>query len=148
MTLLGTGVVAIRTVRDDGALTTRYVTGDHLGGVSVISDEVGTVDERMSYGAFGERRDPTNWQPYSTMPDLTNITDKGYTGQQQLDAVGLVHMNGRVYDPQIGRFLSPDPTVPDPLDGQSFARYAYVENNPLSEIDPSSACFFCGSIHR
>ncbi|HKV96449.1 MAG TPA: RHS repeat-associated core domain-containing protein [Gammaproteobacteria bacterium] len=129
--------MAIRTVRDDGILTTRYVTGNHLGGVSVISDEVGTVDQRMSYGAFGERRDPTTWQPYASMPDLTNITDKGYTGQQQLDAVGLVHMNGRVYDPQIGRFMSADPTVPDLLDGQSFARYAYVENNPLSAIDPS-----------
>ena len=144
----GTGVVAIRTVRDDGILTTRYVTGNHLGGVSAITDEVGTVDERMSYGAFGERRDPATWRPYTSLPDLTNITDKGYTGQQQLDAVGLIHMNGRVYDPQIGRFLSADPTVPDPLDSQSFARYAYVENNPLSAIDPSSACFFCGSIHR
>ena len=144
----GSGVVAIRTVRDDGILTTRYITGNHLGGVSVITDEVGTVDERMSYGAFGERRDPTTWQPYASLPDLTNITDKGYTGQQQLDAVGLIHMNGRVYDPQIGRFISADPTVPDPLDSQSFARYAYVENNPLSAVDPSSARIFNTSIHR
>ena len=54
--------------------------------------------------------------------------------------MGLVHMNGRVYDPVVGRFMSADPTVPDPLDGQSFNRYAYVENNPLSAVDPSGYC--------
>ena len=134
----GTGVVAVRTVRDDGILTTRYITGDHLGSVSEITDEVGTVDERMSYDAFGQRTDPTTWQPYSgTVPNLTDITDKGYTGQQQLDAVAIIHMNGRAYDPQIGRFISADPTVPDPLYSQAFNRYAYVYNNPLSATDPS-----------
>ncbi|HKT31190.1 MAG TPA: RHS repeat-associated core domain-containing protein [Gammaproteobacteria bacterium] len=136
----GNGIVAIRTIRNDGILTTRYITGDHLGSVSEITDEVGDVDERMSYGPFGERRDPATWQPYTTIPDLTDVTDKGYTGQQQMDAVGLVHMNGRVYDPAIGRMISADPTVPDPFDSQSFNRYAYVENNPLSAIDPSGFC--------
>ncbi|MGH8397853.1 MAG: toxin TcdB middle/N-terminal domain-containing protein [Gammaproteobacteria bacterium] len=133
----GNGIVAIRSIQSSGILTTRYITGDHLGGVSEISNEVGGVVERMSYDAFGARRNPTTWQPYSTVPDLTDITDKGYTGQQQLDAVGLIHMNGRVYDPGIGRFISADPTIPDPFDSQSFNRYAYVDNNSLSMTDPS-----------
>ena len=136
----GAGIVAVRTIRSDGILTTRYLTSDHLGSVSVITDEAGNIDERMSYDAFGMRRNPTTWQDYFSLPDLTDITDKGYTDQQQMDAVGLVHMNGRVYDPVVGRFMSADPTVPDPLDGQSFNRYAYVENNPLSAVDPSGFC--------
>ena len=54
-----------------------------------------------------------------------------------LDSVGLVHMNGRVYDQQIGRFISADPFVQDPFDSQSLNRYSYVGNNPLSYTDPS-----------
>ena len=50
---------------------------------------------------------------------------------------GLIHMNGRVYDPIIGRFLSADPFIPNPMSTQSFNRYSYVQNNPLSSTDPS-----------
>jgi len=138
MIMGGTGIVAVRTIQNNGILTTRYITGDHLGSISQISDEVGNVTERMSYDAFGQRTDPTTWQTYTgSVPNLTDTTDKGYTGQQQLDAVGIIHMNGRAYDPQIGRFISADPTIPDPLYSQSFNRYAYVNNNPLSATDPS-----------
>jgi RHS repeat-associated protein len=54
-----------------------------------------------------------------------------------LDSVGLVHMNGRVYDPFLGRMISADPTVPGALNSQAFNRYSYVLNNPLSLTDPS-----------
>ena len=46
-------------------------------------------------------------------------------------------MGGRVYDPQLGRFLSPDPQVQYPHDGQGTNRYSYVQNNPLSRTDPT-----------
>jgi hypothetical protein len=46
-------------------------------------------------------------------------------------------MNGRVYDPTLGRFISADPTVPDPFNSQSYDRYSYVYNNPLASTDPS-----------
>ena len=52
-------------------------------------------------------------------------------------------MNGRVYDPVLGRFLSADPFVPYPLSTQGFDRYTYTDNNPLSFTDPSG--FFFGS---
>jgi len=68
---------------------------------------------------------------------LLAITDKGYTGHEQLDNVGLIHMNGRVYDPTLGRFLSADPNIQAPTNTQSLNRYAYVLNNPLSATDPS-----------
>jgi RHS repeat-associated protein len=68
---------------------------------------------------------------------LKSDTDRGFTFQEQLDNVGLIHMNGRVYDPQIGRFISADPTIPEPLISESFNRYAYVNNNPLVYTDAS-----------
>jgi RHS repeat-associated protein len=52
-------------------------------------------------------------------------TDRGYTTHQHLDDLGPIHMNGRVYDPAIGRFMSADPGVPHPENMQSFKRYAY-----------------------
>nr|WP_276611278.1 RHS repeat-associated core domain-containing protein [Thioalkalivibrio sp. XN8] len=62
---------------------------------------------------------------------------RGFTGHEHLDQVGLIHMGGRVYDPELGWFLSPDPFVQFPASTQGFNRYAYVGNNPLSYTDPS-----------
>ena len=65
------------------------------------------------------------------------LTTRGFTGHEQLDAVGLIHMNGRVYDPQLGRFLSADPFVQDASNLQALNPYSYVQNNPLSFTDPT-----------
>ncbi len=46
-------------------------------------------------------------------------------------------LNGRVYDPQTGRFLSTDPVVQDPENMQNYNRYSYCLNDPLIYIDPS-----------
>ena len=54
-----------------------------------------------------------------------------------LDRFGLINMNGRLYDPALGRVLSPDNYVQDPLNTQSFNRYSYAFNNPLKYTDPS-----------
>ncbi len=51
-------------------------------------------------------------------------------------------MNGRVYDPEIGRFLSADPFVQYPESTQGYNRYTYVGNNPLSYVDPSGFSFW------
>jgi RHS repeat-associated protein len=56
---------------------------------------------------------------------------------EHLDEMGLVHMNGRIYDPLIGRFMSADPIIQAPGMLQSYNRYAYVMNNPLNLTDPS-----------
>lgn len=68
-------------------------------------------------------------------------TDRGYTGHEMLDNLGLIHMNGRVQHPKIGRFLSADPFVTEPGSTQGWNRYGYVSNNPLTFIDPSG--FWC-----
>ena len=82
--------------------------------------------------------------------DWTNIaatTHRGFTFHEQLDTVDLVHMNGRVYDPTLGRFISADPTVQAPFMSQSLNRYSYVLNNPLSMIDPSGFSWLSSAAH-
>lgn len=68
------------------------------------------------------------------------VTTRGYTGHEMIDTVGLVHMNGRVYDPILGRFLSADTFIQAPEYTQSFNRYSYVINNPLSATNPVAGC--------
>ncbi|ARU57351.1 hypothetical protein OLMES_3311 [Oleiphilus messinensis] len=63
--------------------------------------------------------------------------NRGYTGHEHLDLEEFIHMNGRVYDPVVGRFLSPDPIIQDPYNSQNYNRYSYVLNNPLSATDPT-----------
>ena len=130
--------VAIYTRPTSGSVTTRYVHRDHMGSVVALSNETGTVTEQLSFDAFGKRRN-TDWS--ADTADLrfldTHTTENGYTGHEHLDNTRLVHMRGRVQDPIIGRMTSADPFVPNPLNTQSFNRYSYVVNRPLSLIDPS-----------
>ncbi|MEM9424908.1 MAG: DUF5675 family protein, partial [Spirochaetota bacterium] len=65
------------------------------------------------------------------------LLDRGYTGHEHLQGVELIHMNGRLYDPKLHRFLAPDNYVQDPYNTQNFNRYGYVYNNPLLYTDPS-----------
>jgi RHS repeat-associated protein len=94
-----------------------------------------------SFTAFGNRRSGETWSGAPSGPDETTINGVsrwGYTGQTQLGvSMGLNHMNGRVQDAITGRFLSPDPNIPDPGNTQSFNRYSYVNNNPLTMVDPT-----------
>jgi len=62
---------------------------------------------------------------------------RGYTGHEHIDVFNLINMNGRVYDPLLGIFLSPDNYVQMPDATQGFNRYAYCFNNPLKYTDPS-----------
>jgi RHS repeat-associated protein len=64
-------------------------------------------------------------------------TERGFTLHEHLDEVGAIHMNGRIFDPLIGRFMSADPYIQAPGNLQSYNRYSYVMNNPLAFTDPS-----------
>jgi len=89
----------------------------------------------MSFDAWGRRRNPTDWT-YTGIP-ATHVVDRGYTGHEHLDAYGLINMNGRAYDPIVGRFLSHDNKVNSPTDTQSYNMYSYCLNNPLKNTDPT-----------
>lgn len=82
----------------------------------------------------------SNWQGNPTTGDYTVFgatTRRGFTGHEMLDSASLVHMNGRVYDPYLGRVLSVDPIVPTLGLSQAVNPFSYVMNNPLSLTDPS-----------
>jgi len=70
--------------------------------------------------------------------------DRGYTGHEHMAGFGLINMNGRLYDPYLQRFLSPDNFVQAPYNAQNFNRYSYVLNNPLMFTDPSGEIFTLG----
>jgi RHS repeat-associated protein len=70
-----------------------------------------------------------------------DITTRGFTGHEHIDHADIIHMNGRIYDPSLGRMLQADPFIQAPKNSQSYNRYSYVLNNPLSYIDPSGYFF-------
>ncbi len=135
--------IAQHSINPSGTSSTRYFYRDHLGSVTLIADESGSVTERLSYDANGKRRFASGADdPSNTL--VGSATDLGFTGHEQLEENGLIHMNGRLYDPRIARFVSADPTAPSRVSGQALNRYAYVLNNPFVYVDPTG--FVPGSI--
>ncbi|MCI0504764.1 MAG: hypothetical protein L0Z73_01500 [Gammaproteobacteria bacterium] len=129
----GTGVVAVHEIKQNGspATQTKYFLKDHLGSIEVVLDQSGGQLERLSYDAFGKRRNVTG----SDGTIVAASTHHGFTGHEHLDNVSLINMNGRLYDPTLGRFTSADPYVKFAGSTQGFNRYSYTDNNPLSRVD-------------
>src|SRR6056297_3758358 len=116
------------------AETEYYADSAPLGSLTaLINTETDSVT-RYSYSAWGNPRDPQDWtQSY----EGELFAGRGYTGHEHLQAFDLINMNGRVYDPVLARFLSPDPFVQFPGIADGWNRYGYVMNNPLKFTDPS-----------
>jgi RHS repeat-associated protein len=139
------GLEIVVSRNSDASTSTRYVLADHLGSSDALLDGSGNVAARESFGAFGSRRG-SDWKA-GTAPDwasIANSTRHGYTGHEHLDNVALIHMNGRVFDPLVGRFLSVDPLIGELADSQQVNPYAYAANRPLSLTDPSGYDVVCG----
>ena len=144
---IGDSVVHVRTT-PAGMMATpssafEYVHRDHLGSVEAVTNEAGAELVVLGYDPYGERRD-NDWTARLTEAEIETLlgahgerVSRGFTKHEHLDRTGLIHMNGRVYDPRLGRFLSPDPIVGDPTSSQSWNLYSYVGNNPLSYVDPT-----------
>jgi RHS repeat-associated protein len=113
---------------------TLYIHTDNMGSSEAISNQFGAFVSRMSFSDWGKRQksDWKNGSPTESFPTMN-----GYTGHHEMDQHNLVHMGGRVYDPAIGRFLSADLLIQSPYSSQSFNRYSYVSNNPMSNMDPT-----------
>jgi RHS repeat-associated protein len=141
----GGSTVAIETSKSDHASSTHYLHKDHLGSITAITDSQGLIVEEQSYDPHGKRRN-SDWTDIAGPSTPSTTTDRGFTGHEHIDEVGLVHMNGRVYDATLGRFISADPHIQSPLNSQSLNRYSYVMNNPLSYTDPSG--FFFKSLFK
>ncbi|QFT55204.1 RHS repeat-associated core domain-containing protein [Microbulbifer sp. THAF38] len=139
---------------------TQYLHKDLQGSLDVITDSTGQVAKDAagnklvySFDAWGKRRNALSWEQIAGAPANTVSalsvgafnhlsSNRGYTGHEMLDGVGLIHMNGRVYDPTLARFVSADPMIDGITSVQGYNRYAYVHNNPLTYTDPSGYSFW------
>ena len=131
--------LALYSRKSSGTNATYYRHDDHLGSTEHLTDNAGANVVMESFGAYGKRRG-TNWTGTPTPAELTtinNTTRKGFTEHEHLDSTDLVHMNGRVFDPLIGRFVSADPVMGCGNHTQNANRFAYVRNQPLIATDPT-----------
>jgi|UPI000648D2FE RHS repeat-associated protein len=116
---------------------------DHLGSLLATTDHTGSVTARYAYDPFGKRRfSDGNYDANGVIvadwnPATDSGTARGFTGHEGLDDIGLVHMNGRLFDANLGVFLQADPYVAVPRDLQGYNRYGYLMNNPLNGTDPT-----------
>jgi len=119
----------VASVLSDGR--TQFYHPNHLGSASVITEQNGNRKEKMEYFPFGTYREAIDYD--------TNFPDVFYTftGQEEDDELGLYNYKARLYDPVLGRFISPDRIVQAPENPQSLNRYSYCLNNPLIYTDPS-----------
>src|SRR6185312_13686737 len=123
--------------------TWQFFVTDHLGSVAVSTDGTsgsptyGQVTQRMAFDPWGKQRNLDGSDDPTCSLGLSNSTTRGVTGHEAIASLCLINMNARIYDPTVARFVSPDSIVPDPTDGQSYNRYTYVGNRPLSLTDPS-----------
>jgi RHS repeat-associated protein len=156
-TTLNVGSVEFITVDAGPIKTKRYIGGvlivtdyngtheehalltDHLGSTVAMAKANSLDLEQMDYDAFGKRRNlwTLNELAQAEASNLNHLTTTGFTGHEMLDEVGLIHMQGRVYDPKLGRFMSADPYITELDNTQNMNRYSYVYNNPLTLIDPN-----------
>lgn len=110
-----------------------YLHRDYLSSIVAITNQNGDVVEKRLFDAWGSliKVQDKNGLILSKL----SVLDRGYTGHEHLQGIGLIHMNGRVYDPIIHRFLQPDNYIQDISNPQNYNRYAYVLNNPLKYVD-------------
>ena len=124
-------------VKEAGNWNIYYICRDYQGSITHIVDANGSLKQELSYNPWGRLRDPNTQQVYAVDAEPVLFLARGYTGHEHLTVFGLINMNARLYDPALGRFLSPDPYVQSPDDSQNFNRYSYCLNNPLKYSDPT-----------
>ena len=143
--LAGGSVLHVRATRRDGTVETtiRHLHADQTGSPAAATGTAGGALRRTAHDPYGARRsadwsgalDEAGLEALLADEDLGGAL--GFGGHEQLDRVGLVDMAGRLYDPELGRFLGPDPYVADMASGQDWNAYAYVGGRPASRTDPT-----------
>ncbi|WNO10296.1 RHS repeat-associated core domain-containing protein [Teredinibacter sp. KSP-S5-2] len=143
------GSTAVVSQDDSDGFTIRYQHKDRLGSARTFTDANGLVVAQRDYDPFGKPREADGslkenvWlgggeQQRPILGDEADAkTRRGFTDHEHLDDVEYIHMNGRVYDYNLGRFLSVDPYVQEPGNSQGINPYSYILNNPLAGTDPT-----------
>lgn len=112
-----------------------YLHRDYQGSILAISNQTGNIVEKRLFDPWGNIVKVQDGQS-NNLQGLT-VLDRGYTGHEHIQSIGIINMNGRLYDPKLHRFLSPDNNIQDPYNAQNYNRYGYALNNPLKFTDPS-----------
>ncbi len=112
-----------------------YYHSNHLGSVNAVTDERGEVIERREYKPYG---DQFEWTGPKSGPREMLLT---FNGHRYDDVTGLYYFGARHYDAELGRFLTADTQVPDPMDPKSLNRYAFGGGNPIRYSDPTGHGF-------
>ena len=109
---------------------TSWLHTDHQGTIQAITNASGVEIQRIKHRPYGERIETTT----------AHNESRGYTGQRTDDS-GLMYLHARYYDPALGRFISPDPTIPTART-VGLNRYAYAANDPVGFTDIDGLGFF------
>jgi len=135
---LAEGVTLVIDVGGSARKEAQYSVTNNIGSTHIVLDQNGNTKQRILYDPFGKPTQFFNASTASTIQDWSGFATKdGFTGHEHLYELDLIHMQGRVYDPTIGRFLQADLVVQAPGQILSYNRYAYVWNNPGAYTDPS-----------
>ncbi len=127
--------INVAIVNENGTESVYYLYTDHLGSITAVTNNSGTVVYEQNFDAWGRRRDASSWS-YSPVLNANFSWVRGFTGHEHLDEFGLINMNNRLYDPVLARMLSVDNFVQNStLNG--YNRFSYAMNNPLKFTDPS-----------
>jgi RHS repeat-associated protein len=118
--------------------TPHYVYTDHLGSIIKVTNAAGYAEVSQTFDPWGRRRDFGVWTYKDDNAPLNHPIwlYRGYTGHEHLPEFRLINMNGRMYDPELARMLSPDNYIQDGGYSQNYNRYSYAYNNPLKYTDP------------
>lgn len=129
------GLIAIIVKDITSGYSHYYTYTDQIGSILEVTDNTGTIIAEQNFDAWGRNRGTD--LSYTDVPSVPNWLYRGFTGHEMLPQFGLINMNGRMYDPLLGRVLSPDNNVSDESSTQAYNRYSYCLNNPLKYNDPS-----------
>ncbi|MGB0496645.1 MAG: RHS repeat domain-containing protein, partial [Kangiellaceae bacterium] len=150
---LGDAILTETIGGNDAGFKIGFVHRDRLNSTVTITNHEGNVVDNKSFDPFGKPREgtfkridsdsiviPTTLDLIRAQKGYEEHTNRGFTDHEHLDDAELIHMNGRVYDYNLGRFLSVDPFIQSPGNSQSMNPYSYIMNNPLAGVDPSGYC--------
>jgi RHS repeat-associated protein len=129
----GDGLCAIVVKEGSADFNFFFTYKDHLGSILTVTDKFGGIVAEQNFDAWGRKRNFTTWD-YAGVQSVPDWLYRGFTGHEHLAEFGLINMNARLYDPILGRMLSPDNLVGS--GSQGFNRYSYANNNPLKFVDP------------
>ncbi|BCE03630.1 RHS repeat domain-containing protein [Marinicellulosiphila megalodicopiae] len=122
-------------------VSANYLLHDQIGTLLAVANdhtiELEKGSDQYAFSPFGLKLDDYDFSSEMLFEGEASASDKIYTGHEYLEDIDVIQMQGRMYDPLTGRFLSPDPFIQAPLNLQNYNRYSYVLNNPMVFVDPS-----------